>query len=301
MTLSDNMRGALLMMLSMAAFTLNDTFLKTTSDEMPWNQAVLIRGVVTTALIFLIGTVRGEIRFDFGRDDWKVIGWRTLGEVFATVFFLIALFHMPIANISAILQALPLAIVLAGALFLGEKVGWRRYGAIGIGFVGVMMIVRPGGTGFDRYAVFAVISVLFVVLRDLSTRRLSRHVPSFTVALIAAAAVTSLGGVVTLADQWHPVSYKSIASLLAASIFIVAGYLVSIMTMRVGEIGFVAPFRYTGLIWAIVLGMLVFHEFPDGLTLAGSAIVVFMGLYTFYRERQISRRAAKGNPHQAAH
>jgi len=188
MPLSDNMRGAFLMMLSMAAFTLNDTFIKNVASDLPLFQAILIRGLFTTALLAVIGLYRREIRFNLPRADWRTIGLRTIGEIFATVFFLTALFHMPIANISAILQALPLAITLAGAVFLGESVGWRRYGAILIGFAGVMLIVRPGGDAFDNYAIYAIISVGFVVLRDLSTRRLSRQVPSLTVALVASSA-----------------------------------------------------------------------------------------------------------------
>jgi drug/metabolite transporter (DMT)-like permease len=290
MTLSDNMRGALLMMLSMAAFTLNDTFLKTLSGELPWNQAVLLRGVLTSAFLLAFGLSRREIRFILPRRDWGVIALRVWGEVLATIFFLIALFNMPIANVTAILQSLPLAITLAGALFLGERVGWRRYVAIAVGFAGVLMIVRPGGADFDRFAVYAVISVFFVVVRDLSTRRLSRAVPSVTVAFLSASAVTALGGAVTLAVGWHPVTPGHMGAITGASGFIVVGYLASIMTMRVGEIAVVAPFRYTGILWAILLGMAVFGEVPDGWTIAGTAIVVGMGLYTFHRERQLDER-----------
>lgn len=293
MPLSDNMRGAILMMLSMAAFTLNDTLVKTLSQELPLFQVILLRGVVTSVMIAALGLLRREIRFDISLADWKIIGWRTFAEIGATGFYLTALFHMPIANIMAILQALPLAITLAGAVFLGETVGWRRYGAILIGFMGVMLIVRPGGTAFDIYSVYAVISVAFVVLRDLSTRRLSRQVSSLTVALITAVSITLLGGVVTVFTDWQPVSFHAVRNICGASAFIVAGYLFAVMVMRVGEIAFVAPFRYTGLLWAIVLGILVFGDYPDTMTLLGSVIVVGMGLYTFYRERNLERAARK--------
>ncbi|NOX40937.1 MAG: DMT family transporter [Alphaproteobacteria bacterium] len=286
---SDNMRGAVLMMMSMAAFTLNDTFIKSVAGDIPLFQAVFLRGLLTSLLLFGLALHRGVLRTAISRQDWGVIGWRTVGEVSATVAFLTALFHMPIANATSILQSLPLAITLAGAVFFGEPVGWRRYLAIGVGFFGVLLIVRPGSDGFDGYSVFAVIAVGFVVLRDLSTRRLSAKIPSLLVALSGAVSVTILGGVVTLFSDWQPVSSAPLLRLGGASIFLVAGYLFSVMVMRVGEISFVAAFRYTALIWAIVLGIAVFGEVPDLWTLIGSAIVVGTGIYTFYRERRLMR------------
>jgi drug/metabolite transporter (DMT)-like permease len=289
MPLSDNMRGALIMMLSMAAFTLNDTFIKSVAGDVPLFQAVLIRGTMTTILILGLVLHQGAHRISIARRDLGIIALRLVGEVGATVFFLIALFNMPIANATAILQSLPLAITLAGAVFFGEKVGPRRYVAIMVGFLGVMLIVRPGTEGFNIYSLYTLAAVGFVVLRDVTTRRLSKSVPSLIVALAAAVAVTLLGAGMTLLGEWQPVSGRSFALLAGASVFIVAGYLFSIMVMRVGEISFIAPFRYTALIWAIVLGILVFKDFPDGWMLTGSAIVIGMGFYTFYRERVLAR------------
>ncbi|MFT5006332.1 MAG: drug/metabolite transporter (DMT)-like permease [Paracoccaceae bacterium] len=289
MQLSDNMRGAFIMMLSMAAFTLNDVFIKSVSDDMPLFQAVFIRGVMTTSLIAMIAIHQGAFKVHIPRRDWGIIGLRLIGEVGATVFFLTALFNMPLANVTAILQSLPLAITLAGAVFFGEKVGARRYSAIAVGFVGVLIIVRPGTEGFNIYSISTLIAVAFVVLRDLSTRRLSRSVPSVSVALVAAIVVTLMGGAMTAIGDWEPVSSRSVALLGGAAIFIVAGYLSSIMVMRVGEISFIAPFRYTAMIWAIGLGIVVFGEMPDNWTLLGSAIVIGMGIYTFYRERRLEK------------
>jgi len=293
MPLSDNMRGAFLMMAAMATFTLNDTLVKAASASVPLFQLILIRGIVTTSVIALIAYNKGALNFDFSRRDWLLILFRTFGDICATVFFLLALFQMPIANVTAILQVMPLGITLAGAVFLGEKVGWRRYGAILIGFSGVMLIVRPGSEGFDFYSVYALISVGFVVVRDLTARQLSRSVPSLSVALINSAAITAMGAVMTVYLGWQPVSGQSFQIILGASGFLVAGYLLSVMAMRVGELAAVAPFRYTALLWAIGLGIAVFGNYPDRLTLLGSAIVVGMGLYTFYRERKLAARVQK--------
>ncbi len=290
MHITDNTRGAFLMMASMAAFTLNDAAIKSVAPDLPLAQAVFLRGLGTTVLIVLIGVVQGGLKLKFKRKDWQTISIRTLAEVGATAAFLTALFNMPLADVTAILQSLPLAITFAGAVFFGEAVGWRRYGAIAIGFAGVLIIVRPGGEGVSPYALLALVAVAFVVLRDLSTRRLSSGVPSLSVAFITAIVITSLAGLATLFGDWQPVSLRTAGFLGTASVFIIGGYLLSIMVMRVGDIAFVAAFRYTALVWAVVLGIAVFGEYPDRWTLIGSAIVVGMGMYTFYREHRLRQQ-----------
>jgi drug/metabolite transporter (DMT)-like permease len=196
---------------------------------------------------------------------------------------------MPIANATAILLVMPLAVTLAGAVVLGERVGWRRYSAIVVGFVGVLIIVRPGGEGFNAYSLSALAAVGFLVVRDLVTRRFAAGVPSVFVALATAVAITVLGALVSLAGAWAPLAAGDVAVLAAAACCLIVGYLFGIMTMRVGEIGFVSPFRYTVLIWALILGAVVFGEIPDALTLLGGALVVATGLYTFQRERRARR------------
>lgn len=290
---SDNTRGALMMMAGMAAFTLNDTLMKLLSAELPLFQALFLRGLVTTLAFYLIARRMGVLRIALaGRDRWLIVV-RVLAEAGAAWFFLTALFNMPLANLTAILQALPLTITLAGALFLGESVGWRRLLAIAVGFVGVLLIVRPGPEGFDHFAVLALISVAFVTLRDLATRRMARAVPSMTVALFTAGGVTLFAAIGALSEDWVRPSGPGWALIAGASVFVIGGYLLSIMAVRVGELGVVSPFRYTGLVWALVLGLLVFGEWPDVITLAGAGLIVATGLFTFYREARAARRAAR--------
>lgn len=288
--ISDNARGALLMMAAMAGFTLNDTCLKALSDELPLYQALFLRGLATTLFLYLLARGMGALRFDLAARDWGLVALRTGAEVAAAWFFLTALFHMPLANATAILQSLPLAITLAGALFLGEAVGWRRLSAILVGFAGVMLIVRPGAAGFTVYSLYALTAVACVTLRDLSTRRLSSGVPSLTVALVGSVGVTVFGAAGSLGGGWAPISAVAALQLAGATVFVILGYVCSVMVMRAGDLGFVALFRYTGLIWALVLGLLVFGHWPAPLTLAGAAIVAATGLFTLWRER--TRRTA---------
>ncbi len=287
MATSDNTRGAVLMMAAMAAFTMNDTCLKLLSDEMGLSQALFLRGLGTVAVFAAFARLTGVLQWNLPRRDWALIAIRSAGEVAAAYFFLIALFNMPIANVTAIFQALPLAITLAGAIFLRDPVGWRRMAAILIGFLGVILIVRPGTDGFNIYAIYALAAVVSVVIRDLATRQLSRDVPSAMVSLWAGVAVTLCSGVVAATEPWVVPSAAGAAQLLGSLIFVVAGYQFGVMAMRVGDLGFVAPFRYTGLLFALVLGFVVFAEWPDTLTLTGSAIIVATGLFTLYRERRV--------------
>ena len=285
-----NMRGAALMTASMAGYTFNDICMKALAGQVPLFQAVFLRGIFASLFIYLLARHLGALRFDLPRRDWGLIVVRTLGELGATYCFLVALFNMPIANVTAILQALPLTVALAAALFLGEPLGWRRLGAILAGFAGVMLIVQPGGDGFTVWSLYALVAVAFITMRDLAARRLSRDTPSLTVSLIAAIGICLAGGVASMTEVWAPIGLREGAILLLAALFILGGYLASVAVMRVGEIGFVAPFRYTGLLWALVLGWLFFGDWPDALTLAGAGVVVAMGLFTLFRERQLAQR-----------
>ncbi|QDY70181.1 DMT family transporter [Qingshengfaniella alkalisoli] len=286
---SDNMRAAGLMTLAMACFTLNDTCMKAVSDEIPIGQALFIRGGMSGVVIGIWAYATGALRLHMGTRNSVLVGLRTLGEVLAAYFFISALFNMPLANATAILQALPLVVTLAGALFMGEPLGWRRIAAILVGFVGVMLIVRPGPEGFNIYALFALAAVLSVTLRDLVTRGLTEDVPSLSVAFYASVGVMVLGLVLSPLDPWQSMSVKAMLQITGSSLLIIGGYILSIEVMRIGEIGFVAPFRYTGMLWALAMGFIVFGEWPAFPTMLGASIVVATGIYTFYRERKVSR------------
>lgn len=291
MQISDNTRGALLMMGSMSAFTFNDAFMKTLAGDVPLFQAVFLRGLCVTALLGGLCVMLGQFRFGFSRKDWVLIGIRGIAEMIVVCLFITALFNMPIANASAILQALPLTVSLAAAVFFGEALGWRRLTAILVGFVGVLMIVQPGGSGFNVYALWVLAAVVFVTIRDLAARRMTRDVPSAMAAWIAGCMVTAISGIASMFVTWVPIDTMSGLSLLAAAAFIIGGYVFSVAAMRVGEISVVAPFRYTSLLVALVIGVVIFDELPNTLALCGAAIVVATGLFTLYREGRIRQQA----------
>ncbi len=284
--LSDNIRAAGFMSLSMAGFVLNDTLLKLTSEDLSLFQSILIRGVFASFLIGLLAWHKKALFVRVRKADRWIMGVRLVGEIGGTICFLTALFNMPIANATAILQVLPLAVTLASAVFLKEKVGWRRYSAIAIGFVGVLIVIRPGSEGFNEYSFWVIGAVIFIVLRDLVTRKLSSDVPSLFVSFTTAVGITATAAVLSPTMVWHPVTLHHTGMLGVAALFLVVGYLFSVMTMRVGDISFASPFRYTNLIWALIIGLVIFGDSLDQWTLIGSTIIVATGVYTFYRERR---------------
>ncbi len=283
----ENARGSLIMMGSMAAFTFNDAVLKTLSGEVPLFQAIFVRGCFVTSALFVFLLWTGQLNLRQSKRDWGLLSLRTLGEIGATMTFLSALYNAPIGALTAVLQSTPLVLTLAGAVILGETVGWRRYSAILIGLAGVLLIVKPGANTFNPYVLLAVGTLGFIVLRDLPTRKLSSAVPSVFVAFVASVAITTMGGLASLGGEWVPLTQGSLITLFGAASFLLIAYVLAVVVMRVGDMAVVQVFRYTGILWALLLGYLVFDERPDWLTLLGAAIVVSMGVYTFYRERAV--------------
>jgi drug/metabolite transporter (DMT)-like permease len=196
---------------------------------------------------------------------------------------------MPIASATIIFQAVPLTVTAGAALFLSERVGWRRWTAIVVGFLGVLIVVRPGLAGFDFAAILVLISVLFVSMRDLTTRSMPPIVPTLLVTLATAFSITIMGCLYGLAEDWVTPAAHDLMRLAGAGVFLSIGYAMGILAMRLGEMSLTASFRYVAVVLAIALGYLVWGDVPDTLTLVGSVIIVGAGLYTLYRENKVAR------------
>ena len=290
MKFSDNIKGAILISTSMAAYVTNDALMKLSAESLDLPQAIFIRGIFASVIIFFMSKIKVNIKLrDFLRE-WKLFLYRIVGEIGSTFCFLHAIFNMPLANATAILQSLPMAITLGAIIFFGERVGHKRWVAIIIGFAGVLLIIRPGSDGFNEFSFYAVLAVAFIVIRDLVTRKISSKVPSNFISLMSAVVITISGGLLIPFSGWHPVSEINIYYLGGAALLLSFGSLFNIMTMRVGEVSFTAPFRYTLLLWATLLGGLLFNELPDLITILGSLIVVSSGIYMIKRENYLKQR-----------
>jgi drug/metabolite transporter (DMT)-like permease len=290
MALSPNLSAASYMCISMAAFTMNDGIIKSLVDEMNVGQVMLVRGIFATVLVGLLAWQQNALRTP-SRSFHPLVLVRAAGELGGTVGFLIALAHMPIANVSAVLQSLPLAVTMGAALAFGETVRWRRWLAISVGFAGVVIIVKPGFEGFNVYSMFALLCVACCAVRDLATRRIPPEIPSLMVSTVTAAVVTLFGAVLVFPmGGWTDLTLEQTGRLAGAAALLMPGYIFIILAMRVGDVSFVAPFRYTALLWAILLGIVFFGELPDLAMLAGAALVIISGLYSLYRESIVGKR-----------
>jgi drug/metabolite transporter (DMT)-like permease len=285
----ENLRGAMFMVLSMAGFAINDTIVKSVGQSLNLGQILFIRGSFAIIGILILARAMGQFR-PVRSLLTPIVLLRSMGEMLATWMFVYALFHIPIANVSAIFQALPLALTLYAAIFMREAVGWRRLIAIFVGFCGVLIIIRPGFEGFNFYSVLVLVAVFGSVVRDISTRHVPKTVPSLMITLVTAIGVTLMGAITSLAQPWNPVTLADLLLLAATSAFLTIGYFGVVVAMREGDIGFVSPFRYTVLLFSIIGGLLVFNEVPDLYTIIGASIVVATGIYTLHRERVVHRQ-----------
>lgn len=278
------------MVLSMAAFTLNDTIVKFASESINVGQIMFVRGLFGTVLVVLLAWQQGLLSNSRGLLH-PMVWLRMAGEIGGTVTYVIALAHLPLPNVAAIFQALPLAVTMGAALFFGEAVGWRRWLAIAIGFCGTLIIVRPGTDGFDAYSLLVLVCVAFCAVRDLATRRIPNEIPTLLVSSVTAACITVCGAILIVPmGGWSPMAPTLTGLLCGCACFMLVGYIFIIKAMRTGEVSAVAPFRYTTLLWAFALGFLVFGNIPDVAMLGGGAIIAGSGLYTLYRERMVSRK-----------
>jgi drug/metabolite transporter (DMT)-like permease len=255
---------------------------------MNFGQVMLVRGAFATVLIAALAYHRGALRSP-RTSTMLPVALRVAAEVGGTIAFLTAIVHLPLANTAAIFQALPLAVTLGAALAFREGVGWRRWLAISAGFAGVLIIVRPGLEGFNEHSLFALGSVVFFALRDLATRPIPAHIPSLFITLVTTVAVTVVGGVILFPlGGWTAPSGRAWGLLALAAVLVLVGYQYVIMALRAGDMSAVAPFRYTALLWAMLLGYLFFDDRPDRYMLLGASFIVVSGLYAFYRERKLA-------------
>ena len=291
----ENLRGAGLMVLAMLGFAVEDMIIKLLAQTLPVWQILVVLGLGGGAIFGVLVVMARQTLFP--REMLSpVLLARNLGELIGVIGFVSALALAPLALVSAVLQSAPLVVVMGAALVLGETVGWRRWSAILVGFLGVLLVIQPGGAGFNTYVLLALVGVLGLSIRDLATRRAPATVSSlqmscygFLMGLPAAGRLAIYSG-----DPWVAPDARLlgllIASVVIASVVIgPLGYYAVTAAMRVGEVSFVTPFRYSRMVFALVIAILVFGERPDGMMLFGTAIIIASGLYTLWRERNQSR------------
>lgn len=285
-----NLRGGLIVTFSMATFAVEDALVKDLTARLPLGQVMLLLGLGGAALFFLVAGDAGRRGVLRGFRSGTVM-LRNLGECVSGATFIPALALVPISTVAAVFQATPLAITAAAALFLGEKVGWRRWSAVTAGFLGVLMIIRPGLEGFQPAAALVLVTVISIAFRDIITRSVPADLPSAAVACHGFLSVAAVGlGFLAVTGGAVVPSAPDISKMAGAIGAGAAGYYAIVAAMRIGDTSALMPYRYSRLVFSLMIGMAFFAERPDAMTLAGAALILAAAFYTYVRERRLARR-----------
>ena len=286
---TDNLRGILLMVLAMAGFALGDVGIKLLAGAVPPGQIMGTMGIVGTIVFAVWTRARGLLLLP--RAVWHpAVGLRFLAEIAAGAGMVLALTLNPLSLVTAILQAAPLVVTMGAARIFGEQVGIRRWSAIAAGLVGVLIILRPGVEGFSPQALWIIVAMLGLAARDLATRAAPRDLENLQLATVGFFALVPTGAILIAFGQapiWPGAGDWGLLIFTFATT--IGGYYAITAAMRVGEIGAVTPFRYSRLVFGLVLGMAIFAERPDALAYAGAALILAAGLYSAWRERLHSK------------
>jgi drug/metabolite transporter (DMT)-like permease len=281
---ADNRRGILAMSLAMALFIANDALVKQVSATLPGPQLIFIRGLMATTLVLIMAQAMGHLK------NWRLMLNKRLWvrgslDAAASLAYLTAVFHLPLANATAINLSSPLFITAFAIVFLKEQVALQRGLLILLGFTGVLLVVQPSSEGFNVYAWLAVLATLLHAMRDTLTRGIGLHVPALLITLSTAVSVGLAAGGIALTQTWTPVDSLSLTLLFGASLFLSMAYYLLIVAMRSGEMSLVAPFRYSGLLFALLIGYVVWGDVPNLLGWAGIFLLAISGLLILRSER----------------
>lgn len=283
--MSDNFRGAVIMMVCMGAFVLNDAFVRLAGNTLPLAQILFLRGLLTTVVLMAFAFYSGIFRSGVLTGDKWLIFFRSVIEALTAYFFLTAVMNMPFANVTAILQILPMTVTLAAAFMFKEKVGVFRISLILLGFIGVTFIINPSKDGFNLYAGYALIAVALITMRDLITRKLSNNVHTLLPTVSASLGVFLFSTILMINTPLQPLSLDNSLFIGLASFFIIFGYYTAVLVMRSGEISFISPFRYSAIIFALLIGVVFFNEWPNASVLLGILLVTASGGILLYRNQ----------------
>jgi drug/metabolite transporter (DMT)-like permease len=281
--LSNNQRGIAAICGCMASYTVNDVLVKQLLLTYPVGEVIFVRGVMCSLLIGAVALAFGNAKALRAPMSWMLAS-RSLCDGLSTAGFIAGLAHMKLANIAAVLQIAPLIITALSVVLYREVVGWRRWTAIGVGFAGALLVIKPIPSEFNIWAVVAAASAVAAAVREIQTRQVGRTVPVLVVAFWGAVAITLCGLAFLVNEDWRMFAGGELFQLFVAAIFVgIAIYLLA-LGFRDVDLSVVAPFRYTYLLTSALGGFLVFREVPDAWTVVGAALIVGGGVYALHRE-----------------
>lgn len=274
-------RGILLMIAGSSIFSTNDAFSKLAVAHIPTSQILAMRGVLAALVLLVVLGWMGQLPALRHMMERRVL-LRAFTEAGVAMLFITSISVMSIADSTAILQVTPLATMAAAVLLFGAHIGWRQWVAVGIGFLGVTLIVKPGTSAFDTMALLPLGAALLMALRDFITGRIGAHVPTLVVTFTTAVVGMGFGFAGSSVEPWQAVDARTLAYLVGGSISLVIGQLLTISAFRAADTTVVSPFRYAAVVCAVGLSAVVFHDMPDLVSIGGMALIMAAGLYTMH-------------------
>jgi drug/metabolite transporter (DMT)-like permease len=281
-----NLLGSIWMVAAMAIFAIEDAFVKAASVMLPVGQVLIFFGLGGAVAFACLARVNNEPLFinDVVSRPMRI---RAIFEIFGRLFYVLAIALTPLSSATVILQATPLVVVAGAALVFGEKVGWRRWSAIFIGLVGVIIIVQPGTNSFSMLSILAIIGMIGFAGRDLASRAAPATLSTSILGLYGFLSIVVAGAVFSV---WQGKSFVTpdigiSLYLFGAVVAGVAAYSCLMKAMRTGEVSAVTPFRYTRLLFGITLGVILFDEQLSTAMIVGSGLIVFSGLFILWRRK----------------
>ena len=287
---AETQRGILAMLIGGALFVVNDALVKLATETLPIGQLLVVRGffaiLCMVCIIFAMGYtkhIRSAAR--------PVVLLRASLEFVVSLLYVTAISHLPISDLTSIMQATPIIMTVLCAVLRIEIVSWQRWAAVLVGFVGVLLITQPGGSSFSIFTLAALGSATFVALRDLVTPRIGADIPPPVVILTTT--IFAAGGwfLLGLSETWVTLQVTEYVYLAGAAIIVSAANVLMVIAYRNADISLLSPLRYTVVVWAAIAGLVVFGELPGLIAAIGTLMIVLSGLYTGYQERARNRKA----------
>jgi drug/metabolite transporter (DMT)-like permease len=293
--LSANTRGVLAMIGACACFSANDAATKVAVAWLPATEIVAIRAVFTLLFALAIITVRRELAFLPRIWDVKIVV-RAFSEAFVGILLITALGYMALANATAIMMIQPFLMAVAAVLFFKESVGWRRWLSIAVGFAGMLLVVKPATEAFNAVSLLVVAATFFVLVRDMLTRRIAADVPTTVISFASATVAVGVGALGAAAEPWMMPSTQALIWVIVSAAFLMGAFVFLVIAFRIADISYVAPFRYALVVFAVILGIVLFGEIPDRWSLIGIALIVGSGIYMVHREAVRRRMLTAAGP-----
>lgn len=279
---AQSLRAVVCMLTGVALLSLNDGLIKSLTGDYPVGQLLFVRGLFVLPWILLIALHAGGLhQLRIRNLNGQAV--RAVCVIASSFLFVTGLSFLPLADAIAAAFTGPLFVTAMAPVVLGERVGWRRWLAVLVGFAGVIFMVRPGSDAIQWAILFPLGAAMFGGMRDLITRRISRSETSVAVLLVTTS-VVMLAGLTTAPFGWKAIDVTHLWTFAASGLLIAGAHYQMIEAFRQGEAALVAPFKYSSVLWAVLFGFLLFGELPDLWTISGAAIVCLAGLYILRRE-----------------